>query len=129
MKATALKDFPGVPDGKVHPQEIKAGDEISGELARIAVAGGLAKAIVEPSGKSAAATAADKVGKGGKTGKSKGKTAAEDEGGAVEIPDDWQELGADALVSLASSLTDQAVADAETAIATIEAELARRAAD
>lgn len=42
MKAKAIKAFPGVRDGQVYPAEINVGDIIDGDLAAVAIAGGLA---------------------------------------------------------------------------------------
>lgn len=47
MKAKAIKPFPGVRDGQVYPAEIAVGDVIEGDLAAVAVAGGLAEAIAD----------------------------------------------------------------------------------
>lgn len=47
MKATVLRPFRGVADGQVYPRKWKPGDELVGDLARVAVLEGNAKAVTE----------------------------------------------------------------------------------
>ena len=43
MKAVVIKSFPGAIDGQIYPRQFTEGDVIEGELARVAIAAGLAK--------------------------------------------------------------------------------------
>ena len=45
MKAKVTQAFDGVPDGKVHPVTFNPGDEVEGELAKVAVANKWARKI------------------------------------------------------------------------------------
>lgn len=45
MKAIVTKAFPGVKDGEVYPVDFKPGDEVEGDLGRVAVAEGWAEEI------------------------------------------------------------------------------------
>lgn len=38
MKAKVVKPFAGVPDGAVYPRNFAIGDELEGELAKVAIA-------------------------------------------------------------------------------------------
>lgn len=50
MKAKVTQEFPGVEDGKHHPRVIEVGEEISGELAVVAVRNKWATEIKPSSG-------------------------------------------------------------------------------
>lgn len=43
LKAVVIKSFSGARDGEFYPRQLSIGDEIEGDLARVAIAAGLAK--------------------------------------------------------------------------------------
>ena len=43
VKAVAIKPFSGCKDGELHPTRFQDGDEVTGDLARVAIAEGWAK--------------------------------------------------------------------------------------
>lgn len=52
MKAIVTKEFAGVKDGEIYPRTWKAGDEIEGDLARVAIAEGWAESATKAAPKS-----------------------------------------------------------------------------
>jgi hypothetical protein len=51
--AKVIKAFPGVPDGKIDPVDFAPGDEVVGDLARVAIAEGWAEGAVAIEGNKA----------------------------------------------------------------------------
>lgn len=53
MKAIVEKSFEGAPDGELYPRPFKKGDEVTGDLARVAVQEKWAREVKEQAAKSA----------------------------------------------------------------------------
>jgi hypothetical protein len=131
--ATVIKAFNGVEDGNVYPRLFEVGDEVEGDLARVAIEEGwAAEGLVE-----AAKKTAEKVEEGLETAvggltSETIKKALEVErlGDAVAdkiaVPVDWRSMKWGPLRALAEKITGGDIASPDEARKAIEAEITRQ---
>lgn len=118
MPVKVTKSFRGVPDGEAYPRTYQVGDEVTGDLAAVAL-----KEKWAVSDQSAAKEPVKPVAPAPQV-----KAPVPDAPAtAVQIPADWKTMKAPALVDLAKSLGSDA-ADAASAQKFIIDEVAKRAA-
>ncbi len=121
MRATVVKDFKGVPDGKIYPQKYVSGDIVKGDLARVAIK---EKWAVEDKGEP---VSTDKKAPTAPQGDKTTAGQAGEKPPAIDIPANWKSLKAEDLQALAAKIDTKAdLSDAKRAIAVIEAEIKNR---
>jgi hypothetical protein len=130
--AKVTKQFFGVPDGEVYPRGFVDGDEVVGDLAKVAIEEGWAEKIsgdeavsMLPSAPSA--TVAPVEAEGLSTASIVAGADASGAAAAIEIPDDWKTMKWFALKALAEKIAAREVKDSDDAKAVVEAEVTRRA--
>jgi len=130
LRARTTKQFFGVPDGEVYPRGFVAGDEVLGDLAKVAIEEGWAEKV---SGDEPASTT-DSSKQEAPAGEAKGLSttnlvsgAGNGNGASIEIPEDWKSMKWFALKALAEKIAGRDVKDSDDAKAVVEAEFTKRA--
>lgn len=117
--AKVVKPFKGVPDGESLVRDFAEGDEVTGDLAIVAIREGWAEEAPAEAGEDSGETLDD----GGKP-----DGIDRDADGRVIIPDEWKELHHMKKIALARAISGDDVDTKAAAEAIIDAELTSRQA-